>query len=309
MPGRTGVGLGNQGGGKDDVAGYNTHAFVLQVPEARRSRATSKAVSAPKARNAVVGVWATTERRRLQVTDRLDPGQANDSPRAAPRPSGERVEPVGPGQPPRQPAHQRGRHPARPEGQVQPHPPGRRRGELRQVRRQPGAGTDPERALRPRASRRPTGPTSSRRCSTGVPGLTQIGSNPVPADTLKVNLGVAAGRRPRTASASSPVTRPASRTAAGSPTTSWTSSCASSPARCCPPPRAASRSRSGTASTSTTSRSAPRSRTSRTATSGFDSDLEADRARPPAGARSRRPEQRDPRAPATAGAPGPPRPP
>ena len=32
-PGRPNIGLGNQGGGKDDVAGYNTHAFVLQVPE------------------------------------------------------------------------------------------------------------------------------------------------------------------------------------------------------------------------------------------------------------------------------------
>ena len=32
-PGRPNIGLGNQGGGKDDVAGYNTHSFVLQVPE------------------------------------------------------------------------------------------------------------------------------------------------------------------------------------------------------------------------------------------------------------------------------------
>ena len=31
-----GIGLGNQGGGKDDLAGYNVHSFVLQVPEARR---------------------------------------------------------------------------------------------------------------------------------------------------------------------------------------------------------------------------------------------------------------------------------
>ena len=30
------IGLGNQGGGKDDVSGYNTHAFVLQVPASRR---------------------------------------------------------------------------------------------------------------------------------------------------------------------------------------------------------------------------------------------------------------------------------
>ena len=32
-PGRPNIGLGNQGGGKDDVSSYNTHSFVLQVPE------------------------------------------------------------------------------------------------------------------------------------------------------------------------------------------------------------------------------------------------------------------------------------
>ena len=32
------IGLGNQGGGKDDVAGYNVHSFVLQVPEAEVTR-------------------------------------------------------------------------------------------------------------------------------------------------------------------------------------------------------------------------------------------------------------------------------
>ena len=37
-PGRPNIGLGNQGGGKDDVAGYNTHSFVLQVPESEVTR-------------------------------------------------------------------------------------------------------------------------------------------------------------------------------------------------------------------------------------------------------------------------------
>ena len=37
-PGRPSIGLGNQGGGKDDVAGYNTHSFVLQVPESEVTR-------------------------------------------------------------------------------------------------------------------------------------------------------------------------------------------------------------------------------------------------------------------------------
>jgi hypothetical protein len=65
-PGRPDIGLGNQGGGKDDVAGYNTHAFVLQVPESQVTR-DRKPVSGAGASNAVVGVWAATERRRISV--------------------------------------------------------------------------------------------------------------------------------------------------------------------------------------------------------------------------------------------------
>ena len=44
-PGRPNIGLGNQGGGKDDVSTYNTHSFVLQVPEAEVTR-DRKSVSA-----------------------------------------------------------------------------------------------------------------------------------------------------------------------------------------------------------------------------------------------------------------------
>ena len=65
---RPNVGTGNQGGGKDDLAGYNTHSIVLQVPESRVTR-NGQSVSGPGASNAVVGVWSSTERRRLQVTD------------------------------------------------------------------------------------------------------------------------------------------------------------------------------------------------------------------------------------------------
>ena len=65
------IGLGNQGGGKDDVSGYNTHSFVLQVPAADVTR-DGKAVNGPKARNAVVGVWATTERKVIKVNRRGD---------------------------------------------------------------------------------------------------------------------------------------------------------------------------------------------------------------------------------------------
>src|SRR3954462_3159426 len=64
---RPGVGTGNQGGGKDDLAGYNVHSIVLQVPESKVTR-NRKSVASPSASNAVVGVWASTERRALEVS-------------------------------------------------------------------------------------------------------------------------------------------------------------------------------------------------------------------------------------------------
>ena len=57
---------GNQGQGKDDLSGMNTHAVVMQIPE-RLVTKDHKAVSGPSASNAVVGVWSTTERKRIQV--------------------------------------------------------------------------------------------------------------------------------------------------------------------------------------------------------------------------------------------------
>src|SRR3954462_14811398 len=64
---RPGVGTGNQGGGKDDLAGYNVHSIVLQVRKSAVTR-DGEAVASPSARNAVVGVWASTERRALEVS-------------------------------------------------------------------------------------------------------------------------------------------------------------------------------------------------------------------------------------------------
>ncbi len=61
-------GTGNAGGGKDDLAGYNVHSIVMQIPEAQVTR-NGRAVTAPDASNAVVGVWSSTERRRLEVTN------------------------------------------------------------------------------------------------------------------------------------------------------------------------------------------------------------------------------------------------
>ena len=65
-PGRPAIGLGNQGGGKDDVSGFNVHSFVLQVPQSEVTR-DRRAVSGPKASNAVVGIWTTTERKAIKV--------------------------------------------------------------------------------------------------------------------------------------------------------------------------------------------------------------------------------------------------
>ena len=60
-------GTGAQGGGRDDLAGYNVHSIVLQVPEAQVTR-DRKPVADAKAANAVVGVWASTERPRVRVS-------------------------------------------------------------------------------------------------------------------------------------------------------------------------------------------------------------------------------------------------
>src|SRR4051812_31229644 len=59
-------GTGNAGGGKDDLAGYSVHSIVLQVPEAQVT-SDRKSVSAPDAPDAVVGVWADTERRASDI--------------------------------------------------------------------------------------------------------------------------------------------------------------------------------------------------------------------------------------------------
>jgi hypothetical protein len=61
-------GTGNAGGGKDDLAGFGVHAIVLQVPKRDVTR-DGQDVSDPGASNAVIGVWSSTDRPKLQVTD------------------------------------------------------------------------------------------------------------------------------------------------------------------------------------------------------------------------------------------------
>ena len=121
---------GNQGKGKDDLSGFSVSSTVLLVPESAVTR-DGKPVKSAAASNSVIGVWSTTDRKRVQVTNAdfdqggLAQGQGQGR---------------GPGVAPGQPAGERGRDPAGQEGPVQPHHPGSRRRAVRQVRRQAGAG-------------------------------------------------------------------------------------------------------------------------------------------------------------------------
>jgi hypothetical protein len=50
----------------DDLAGYGVHSIVLQVPEERVTK-NGDEVDSVNSKNAEVGVWASTERKRLSV--------------------------------------------------------------------------------------------------------------------------------------------------------------------------------------------------------------------------------------------------
>jgi hypothetical protein len=179
-PGRPNIGLGNQGGGKDDLAGYNSKSFVLQVPEREVTR-DGKQVADMKSGNAVVGVWSTTERKRMSVlglaarkgkrahwvqVSRLGNPLINEV-----------IVPIGQkdkfnATSPANDAQNFGRFALNPE-------PARLMNALFGLGVQETNRTDIVQAL-----------------LTGVPGLTQIGKNPAAADTLKLNLGVAPAANP-----------------------------------------------------------------------------------------------------------------
>jgi Domain of unknown function (DUF4331) len=193
QPGRPGIGTGNAGGGKDDVAGYNTHAFVLQVPESEVTR-NGRSVSGPSASNAAIGVWSTTERKRLQVTDRLVPGGGDDDASAA------------------RSARRRARASSGEGSYVQVSRLGNPlvnevvipigdKDKYNRTKPKDDAKNFGKYVLNPETARLMNalfdlGVKETDRTDivtallTGVPGLTQIGKNPVAADTLKLNLGV-----------------------------------------------------------------------------------------------------------------------
>ncbi len=177
-PGRPNIGLGNQGGGKDDVSGYNTHAFVLQVPESKVTR-NARAVRSARSSNAAVGVWATTERRRVTVlgdrgsrsSTREGRGQFVQVSRLGNPLVNEVIIPLGQKDKFNRtsPAHD-----ARNFGTFVLNPePARLLNSLFKLGVKESDRTDIVQAL-----------------LTGVPGLTQIGRRPAAADTLKINLGV-----------------------------------------------------------------------------------------------------------------------
>lgn len=59
---------GNVGGGTDTQADTSIQTITMQVPESDVTR-DHKPVSGPDADNATVGVWASTERRKLEITN------------------------------------------------------------------------------------------------------------------------------------------------------------------------------------------------------------------------------------------------
>jgi hypothetical protein len=169
---RPGVGTGNQGGGKDDLAGYNTNSIVLQVPEGQVTR-NGKSVSGPTASNAVVGVWSSTERRRLQVTQATGKGKGKfvQVSRLGNPLVNELVIPLG----------QKDRF-----NRTQPQNDAKNYGKY---------VVNPELAKLMNAlfslGVKETGRSDIvTALLTGVPGLTQISAKPAAADTLKINLGV-----------------------------------------------------------------------------------------------------------------------
>jgi Domain of unknown function (DUF4331) len=170
-PGRPAIGLGNQGGGHDDLAGYNVDAFVLQVPKSQVTR-NGKNVTGASASNAVIGVWTTTERKAIPV--KRDHGKTRwvQVSRLGNPLINEVIIPIAKKDKfnrtsPANDAKNFGKYALNPE-------PARLLNALFNLGVKETNRTDIVQAL-----------------LTGVPGLTQISSKPAAADTLKLNLGVA----------------------------------------------------------------------------------------------------------------------
>ena len=150
-------GTGNQGGGKDFLAGYDVHTIALQIP-----------ISQLDTKSHVIGVWATTDRQKVTVQ----------------RASARRGWIAG--LPPRQPARQRGRDPDGAQGPLEPHRTPSRDTYVPEVLQDADPRRGDEHSSTSSASRRRTATTSSRCCSRAIPKLNFTG--PTLADELRVNL-------------------------------------------------------------------------------------------------------------------------
>jgi hypothetical protein len=178
-PGRPNIGLGNQGNGRDAVAGYSTMCFALQVPKRQVTR-DGRNVADMKAPNAVVGVWASSERRSLDVrggSRKRGRGSQRDGWKQVSRLGvplvNEVVIPVG----------QKDKY-----NRTQPKDDGRNFGRF-------VVNSEVARILNALFGLgiQETGRTDLvQALLQGVPGLNQLdkGKNPLPTDTLKINLGV-----------------------------------------------------------------------------------------------------------------------
>jgi hypothetical protein len=171
-------GTGNAGGGKDDLAGYNVHAFVLQVPISDVTR-DQKPVASADAANAVVGVWSSTERPRLLVSgSHATKGKPVQVSRLGNPLVNEVVIPLG----------QKDRF-----NRTQP---------ANDLKNYGKFVVTPELAkviniLYPGLNVPETDRTDIvQALLTGIPGLTQIAKNAPPTDTLKINLGVPVNATP-----------------------------------------------------------------------------------------------------------------
>ncbi|MDA0181857.1 DUF4331 domain-containing protein [Solirubrobacter phytolaccae] len=175
-PGRAAIGLGNQGGGKDDVSGFNVHSFALQLPAAELTR-DGRAVASPTAPNAVVGLWTSTERKAIKVKR----GKASERWVQVSRLGNPLINEV-----------------VIPIGAKDFYNATAPKDDLKNF----GAGAlapEPAKILNAlfKLDIKETGRTDVvQALLTGIPGLTQIAPGAVPADTLKFNLGVPASAKP-----------------------------------------------------------------------------------------------------------------
>ena len=163
----------------DDLAGYGVHSIVLQVPEEKVTRDGDEVDSA-KDKNAVVGVWASTERKRVSVLASHNDDDGDDYVQVSRLGNplvNEVVIPVG------------------------------KKDQFNRTTPDRDAELYGQFVVKPELAGilnllfNVGAPETNRldivqAVLQGLPGLNQQGKNPKPVDTIKLNLGIAAGGQP-----------------------------------------------------------------------------------------------------------------